>query len=403
MAAPLSPWLGVPASDPQAQFFQSLQGAPIPAAMPMQSQPIASSLVQPRIKPTPSAPPMPKLMPVVTPEIQQSIDAIKGQREKGQASALSQNDQLKAQLDAAMGRDFQTDLSPLAALVDEWSGSKIAGGYKAPETIDQRKAEISGLQGAIGKNVAGVEASKLQGLESDLNQALGLQSEQRGQDYKTGRDKIHDFYEDQKLQIEREKMENDRIIKEKNAKGQGLLPKEIFTMRKEISQTDSGKVAQGVTGFIEALNEYEDAVDKHGINPTGEGSAVLNSAYAKMSTRFKEAEKLGALSGPDLNLLKQNVANAGDSFSAFNALFKGGKEGIKAAIKQSRAGADNDFNTAYADLDQMTNGIPEIRNQIFQYKEKYNGAAKKSAISGAEKEDLIAKAKEIWLKNNGGK
>ncbi len=46
---------------------------------------------------------------------------------------------------------LQADLSPLMALTDAWTGSKLSGAYKAPERGDERLANMAKLKDAIAK------------------------------------------------------------------------------------------------------------------------------------------------------------------------------------------------------------------------------------------------------------
>jgi len=62
----------------------------------------------------------------------------------------------------------QTDLSPLMALTDSWSGSKLAPSYKQPETIQQRRNLMQQLQSELAKNQEGMSGQQVQLLKAQL-------------------------------------------------------------------------------------------------------------------------------------------------------------------------------------------------------------------------------------------
>lgn len=86
--------------------------------------------------------------------------------------ALTQGAADKSQktADDYAGQPLQTDYSPLMALADSWSGSKLAAGYKAPESANQRMVNVAALQDKAGDNqanVAKLQLSRLLGGEKN--------------------------------------------------------------------------------------------------------------------------------------------------------------------------------------------------------------------------------------------
>ena len=55
---------------------------------------------------------------------------------------------------------------------------------------------------------------------------------------------------------------------------------------------------------------YEDLLDEHGYEFRGSGKALLDNAYADLQVKWKEAANLGALTGPDLQLIIDSVKPA---------------------------------------------------------------------------------------------
>ncbi len=274
------------------------------------------------------------------------------------------------------------DLTGLAALTDAWSGSNFAGAYKPAETLKDRKAAIEKLQGAVLNAQQGMSENEIALLRSQLNNQLQVDN----LSYRREQDSVQNDFERQKIAIASQAAAN---------KG-SITPEDGFNLRVKMTNLEPAKQARGITGFLAALNEYEQAVDKFGVSPTGEGASVLNSAYAKMSTRFKEAENLGALSGPDMKILNQNVANAGGFDAWFSGQVKGGKTGVKAALTQTRKGADNDFQHAYKNLKGVARGVePAVQPVLDDYQSAYNEATGAAKTAAKSREEKIAELKRL--------
>jgi hypothetical protein len=78
--------------------------------------------------------------------------------EKFFAPEREANDTLQQMLVAHMRKNRgQTDLSPAMALVDTWTGSKLAQNYKAPMDADSRAALMMKLQSAVNEGALGIK------------------------------------------------------------------------------------------------------------------------------------------------------------------------------------------------------------------------------------------------------
>lgn len=292
---------------------------------------------------------------------------------------------LKKQLGETQGRDMPVDLTGLAALTDAWTGSNFVGAYQPQETNKSRRGDIERLQGAIAQN-----SNALSGNEIDLlKNRLGMQMQTDKLAYDQGQDAATmDF---NKLKHKDDKDYNyAKLVADKANKADpnALTGKDAFDMRIKLGNTSPATQARGVTKFLGAMNEYERAVDKYGIKPHGEGKRVLDSAYASMSTSFKEAADLGALAGPDLELLRQNVGNAADWGTWLSSSATGGVPGIKAAIAQARRGAENDFKLAHGNLKATTAGVESATGSVLnEYQTSFDRARKynKTATTGGDK------------------
>jgi len=113
--------------------------------------------------------------------------------------------------------DIQYDLSPLAALVDTWSGSRLAQSYKNPETGRERQDTIRKLQSGVSGAEMQSEATKFQGLRDLAAGQFDLGKLKQDQDYKN---KMLGM-EQEKLGIERLKAGTERL--KTGGKSQGRI------------------------------------------------------------------------------------------------------------------------------------------------------------------------------------
>lgn len=85
------------------------------------------------------------------------------------------------------GQPTQTDLSPLLALTDSWTGSKLQSGYKRPESSEERINAMAKLQGMgqdereklIGNMIKLAQGKGAQGQLSAIGRAQRLEQSQR--------------------------------------------------------------------------------------------------------------------------------------------------------------------------------------------------------------------------------
>jgi hypothetical protein len=82
-------------------------------------------------------------------------DTFRTDRELGPPRAMEAQKNSIDDMDASvldyMKMPAQTDFSPLMALVDTWTGSKLAGAYNAPESGSERLLNVAKLKDAIAK------------------------------------------------------------------------------------------------------------------------------------------------------------------------------------------------------------------------------------------------------------
>lgn len=85
---------------------------------------------------------------------------------------------LQEQIKIAGKMPVGTDLSPIAALVDEWTGSKFAATYKQPFSEQDRFELINTLNGQVGKAAHNLASDELNELKSKLLGKADIRAQQ---------------------------------------------------------------------------------------------------------------------------------------------------------------------------------------------------------------------------------
>jgi hypothetical protein len=101
----------------------------------------------------------------------------------------------------------------------------------------------------------------------------------------------------------------------------------------ETQRNEFKKQTLALDNLESALTVYEDALTKYGSTETyGEGKGVLENAYANVLIQAKEAAALGALTGPDMDIMNQTVVAP----NSMGQLMVGGASGVKGQIGSFR-------------------------------------------------------------------
>jgi hypothetical protein len=103
-------------------------------------------------------------------------DTFQKRQAQQEGSISSMEDSLKKYL----ARERKTDLSPLLALADSWSGSNLLKAYNRPETQEERDAKVLQIQNLIAKQRGELTDNELSLLKS---RASELASDRRNSDY----------------------------------------------------------------------------------------------------------------------------------------------------------------------------------------------------------------------------
>lgn len=234
------------------------------------------------------------------------------------------------QLMPLLGNELQYDLSPLAALVDNWTGSNMARSYKAPESAQERRREIGGLQNAIGQ--AGVQAS---GTELAALKAL---ADGNMDIAKFGMDK---GYKDATLGLDRERLGLDKerlgLEREKIGLKPTQLAPEVRAEVTTLASKNAGKtsIANQMRGYLSELQNAETEDEKIVIGR--QMLKVLNSPEGADAIGAEEAKRLGGLL--EFNVLP-NLFEPGPTFgrdiSAFEDQVIATIGAVESGVKSNR-------------------------------------------------------------------
>lgn len=198
-------------------------------------------------------------------------------------------DEMGRQRDAYAAMPTQVDLSPLMALADTWYGGNLQKGYRPPTTVEERVGVLTGLQQGLQKARGGLSESEIQALKDQIQ----------------GRVKLREL----------DLMETEKQLKRAQI-GQANEAAKSFKEQKEITRNRVafGDPARGTSAKLEALtvfkhsaDEYAKLLEKHG----GSAPSVtdpeydrMQSLYQAMTLPWKDTGGLGALSGPDVAIIK---------------------------------------------------------------------------------------------------
>lgn len=260
---------------------------------------------------------------------------------------------LEGQRDALAAMPQQLDLSPISNLIDQWTGQDLTGAYKRPMSAQEKTQMLMGIESGIQKAREGLSGNEIELLKGQLGiEASKEAAAERREDRKLSRDALN---------------ANRTALADERKTQRALQARENLIKTKQAEQMD------GATAFTSALNTYEQKVKQYGINPTGKAADDLNAAYADVTTSYKEAKKLGALSGPDMGIVHGAVGPAGEFGSYLKSKAKGGKEGLLSAINIVRNASKKDFNRNYDVLKKTYGDVAD--DVLGSYKQQFDSVS----------------------------
>jgi len=263
-------------------------------------------------------------------EERQIIDRLRQQQQmalEAQAGGLKSAEQ---RLQEALAKPKEIDWSPLVALVDKWSGGNLMQAYQRPE---DRNKQIQQLQEAVLKARGGLSDAAIRATEKEL----GFLNAKEDKAYKQAN-----------LEYTREAAAA--------AKQNRMMAKEQERMDKIATQIGKEKPYEFVSksnAYVNALNTYMNLVDQYKLQPiTSDAKKLLENALAEVSIKYKEAANLGALTGPDMGIIRQALpdATALGEYVKNKIGFGTGADGIMKVLQQAKSSVKKDVDMAIGDL-----------------------------------------------------
>lgn len=247
-------------------------------------------------------------------------------------------------------QERQYDLSPLAGLVDTWTGSELGKYYKRPETAQERNARVLDLEMKL--------QNARQGLSKEQRELMG---EQLNAYLKSRKDPLTQAVKEAQIQW----------YKANAGKPAQQQTKEAQNLKEDVLKTKESQNVQALIKLQGALDEYESLVKEHGVEISGANRKKIEAAFANLKIKYKEAANLGALTGPDISIIEEGIAPATGVSGAAKGVMTGGKEGILKGLQQVRTNIESD---ADVPLNALESTFPAETPTIKEYRQKlYRG------------------------------
>lgn len=355
---PVSSAAGLPIS--AESMIRARMGAPMPslgngvqAAVPP-SDPMSMPATQPTspaeaaaIAKIKSAEPGSSL-PMQTPIPQKAISAEEKDYEKKirefmkNREAIIKNGEDRARI-LRQSQGFKgMDLSPLAALVDSETGSNLQQGYQRPLTPEQRD-----------QMARQYDQEAQQGYGALANNELQMAQ----------------------LKAQEEARRQDTALKNKLLGLGGYKPQDIQRMRQDLAKSEDGKKVRAMSELKSLLSSYRPLIKEFGSQMTGEQRAKIDSLNSKIKIAYKEAAKLGALTGPDMSIIEEGfipMTGFKGTLSEIKQL-GGAKDAALTQIDSQLAAMDSDFERLQGLIDSTyPDQVKDAKETLFKtYRESY--------------------------------
>jgi hypothetical protein len=221
----------------------------------------------------------------------------------------------------------QVDLSPALAFFGDWAKNNAGiSGYKKPAQVTEKIAASQKLFPTDG-NLA--EQSKLAALKAKLEAATELKkSEDDAIKAKNSFD-ANDMLRNQLMQMQVMGINRENMEREQKKEVPGYI------RQTGVSPTDKDtETLKGIRSKYESasagLNELKNLVNANGIEilPT-DAKRRMESVYSDLKVQLKELANLGALTGPDMAIIEQQLKDPTSLMNAFQA------QGVLESIDQT--------------------------------------------------------------------
>lgn len=221
---------------------------------------------------------------------------------------------LKSKLEGMPQKDQeQVDLKPLMQWADTLTGNATAQGYEKPKSkLEELKMKLQQQVDKEKQGIADDQLKYLQGLQ------LGNDSAEKA------------AYRNAMLRL---------AMNKKDSGKQDLMKLQFY-------KSDDAKKLKVNKNFDDKLKVYESLINQYGYQPVGQGAAKLDQAFYELGTAYKESKDLGAITGPDWEIIKGNVAPMTGVSGLVKNIAGGGTKGIQDALSQLKNSISKESDTA---------------------------------------------------------
>jgi hypothetical protein len=265
-------------------------------------------------------------------EIQKRIDLISSPSMKKQAQI---NEAMLPLIQAYMApkQAGETDMSPLMAISDIYSGTNFLDKYKNP--TQKRRESLAGDIGTLGSY-----SKVLDAMSEREQKLLGTHI----------------------LATMGTKTDTDKQVA---VKGSGTGNKDEIAF----SKSDEAKAVKTALQVKGTLDRYREAVKNYGYEFGGPEAARLKSLQSELLRQSKEIDKLGALQGSEIQLMLSSVPEMTGLAGLGTEAFRGGKEGtlnaLNAIENRINEGINTEMDAAVAAYGH-TRGFSNMANSALQ-------------------------------------
>jgi len=243
----------------------------------------------------------------------------------------------RAIAELAAGQEPNLDLTPLMKLADTWYGGKLSEGYTQGGGPEKQRKQLMALKSAVDKGRVQVTQQ-----EMGLLRAM-LQGEQIAAQARAARAAMN--------------KPTDR--------------KELLDATQAMQKSGAWKEANSLINTKNAVNKYMKVLQEGGLtaNPGSKRYLELKRAHTHLVSTLKENPyKLGALTGPDLQLMYDVVPNP---TAMKNVVFSDGR-----TLAQVLSGVSNEVDTRFQNSSgeiksSFVSLYPELGSQYKALGEKY--------------------------------
>lgn len=273
------------------------------------------------------------------------------QQQKNMGLAQQDIAQQQKALEGYKQLPIQTDLSPIASMLDAWYGTNQAKNYHPSETPQSRMEMIRQLQAGLNKARGALSESEMSLLRTRLNaSAMKEQAALKALNAKT----LAQANKEQKKERDDAKLEIDQQ-----------------KLRDSLSKSDIGKTIPGFINFKSALKTMREFVEQKGLPTSGVDLDLFNNLMSQAKLSAKDKFALGAITDSDAKLIGGLLGSEGGWTKVLaSKLLRGSSAGAARALKQLEDATDKDFDRQLKNL-RTSHPSKVVTPILDEYKSQY--------------------------------